>query len=83
MSDLDSLATQEITQEDLAANTAQALETGLDPQEVADAANLVLGEDYQKDHEFVNEIVETGNKMLDIQIEQPQEPQIVADQPLT
>ena len=46
MSDLDSLATQEITQEDLAANTAQALETGLDPQEVADAANLVLGEDY-------------------------------------
>ena len=46
MSDLDSLATQEITQEDIAANTAQALEAGLDPQEVADAANLVLGEDY-------------------------------------
>ena len=83
MSDLDNLETPEITQEDIAANTAQAPEAGLDPQEVADAANMVLGEDYQKEDEFVNEIVKTGNKMLDIQIEEPQVPQIVVDEPLT
>ena len=83
MSDLDLLATQDISQEDIAANTAQAPEAGLDPQEVADAASMVLGEDYQKDDEFVNEIVKTGNKMLDIQIEEPQESQIVVDEPLT
>ena len=46
MSDLDPLATQDISQEDIAANTVQAPEAGLDPQEVADAANKVLGKDY-------------------------------------
>ena len=66
MSDLDNLETPEIAQEDIAANTAQAPGAGLDPQEVADAASMVLGEDYSKEDEFVNEIVKTGNKMLDI-----------------
>ena len=46
MSELDPLATLDISQEDIAANTIQAPEAGLDPQEVADAANIVLGEDY-------------------------------------
>ena len=83
MSDLDPLATQDISQEDIAANTEQALEAGLDPQEVADAANKLLGKDYQKEDEFVAEIVEKGNEMLDIQIDQPQEPQSMVDEPLT
>ena len=83
MSDLDPLATQDISQEDIAANTEQALAAGLDPQEVADAANKLLGKDYQKEDEFVAEIVEKGNEMLDIQIDQPQEPQSMVDEPLT
>ena len=83
MSDLDNLETPEITQEDIAANTAQAPEAGLDPQEIADAANKLLGKDYQKEDEFVAEIVEKGNEMLDIQIDQPQEPQTLVDEPLT
>ena len=83
MSDLDPLATQDISQEDITANTAQAPEAGLDPQEIADAANKLLGKDYQKEDEFVAEIVEKGNEMLDIQIDQPQEPQTLVDEPLT
>ena len=83
MSDLDPLPIQDISQEDITANTAQAPEAGLDPQEIADAANKLLGKDYQKEDEFVAEIVEKGNEMLDIQIDQPQEPQALVDEPLT
>ena len=83
MSDLDPLVSQDISQEDITANTAQAPEAGLDPQEIADAANKLLGKDYQKEDEFVAEIVEKGNEMLDIQIDQPQKPQTLVDEPLT
>ena len=83
MSDLDPLPIQDISQEDITANTAQAPEAGLDPQEIADAANKLLGKDYQKEDEFVAEIVEKGNEMLDIQIDQPQKPQTLVDEPLT
>ena len=45
---------------------AENLEGGLDPEEVAYAANTILDEDYSSGDPLVEEIVETGNEMLDI-----------------
>ena len=52
--------------EDLADGEVEPQGKGLDAAEVADAANKLLGEDYQEDDQIIQEIVETGNVMLDV-----------------
>ena len=80
-SDPDPTALQEPAGEDFADGEGEPQGTGLDAAEVADAANKILGEDYQEDDEIIQEIVETGNEMLDIPIDVSLEPIAVELEP--
>ena len=67
--------------EDLVDGKVEPQGKGLDAAEVADAANKILGEDYQENDEIVQEIVEAGNEMLDIPIDVSLEPIAVELEP--
>ena len=52
--------------EDSIGEDAQSTEGGLDPEQVANAANTILDEDYTSGDPLIVEIVDTGNGMLDV-----------------